>query len=71
MCTKEHKAPNGFIKFDEPMNTWRVGHMFTWSPVFGNWLQHNGHLTIRPDETYTECHLREQLSKDMEIFYID
>ena len=72
MAMTQALPPKGWVEID-PLDTWQVGHIFTWSDVFGGWLRDTRqcNLSIRPGESVGEAYHRqngEQMPSDTFAF---
>lgn len=55
----KRRIPDGYELGELRAKTWKVGHVFAWSEVYGDYLDEVHRITVKPGETVGEAYERE------------
>ena len=61
--------PSGFTD-EHDSAIWSVGHVFTWSPVFGKYVNLSHTITVKPGETTHEAYQRRPHDRPLENYHV-
>jgi hypothetical protein len=71
---REKTVPDGF-QLDWDKDSWNVGHVFRWSPVFECYLKDGTLITVKPGDTLPEAFERvmehPMFPGDWDVFFVE
>lgn len=66
-------VPFGFQE-DWNATIWNVGHVFTWSPVFAQWIKTGAMVSVRPDQCIADAFcaaMGRKMDNDTTLFFVE